>query len=102
MGAGEVMWGRGKGQQEIGGENAYLVPHKDLALLRAALARGVKVQLLTNSLASTDMLLVNAAYAKSRPALAELGVALYEMKPHGASRASFNLDPRSMYLDTEA
>jgi putative cardiolipin synthase len=121
-----------KARQEIVGENAYLVPHEDLTLLRAALARGVKVQLLTNSLATTDVLLVNAAYAKSRPALAEMGVALYEMKPYGASRSlyvarpatshahlalhgkaavfdreivflgSFNLDPRSMYLDTEA
>jgi putative cardiolipin synthase len=118
-------------QHEIVGENAYLVPHEDLRTLRAALARGVKVQLLTNSLATTDVVLVNAAYSKSRPALAELGVALYEMKPYAVSRelyvarpasqahlalhgkaavfdraivflGSFNLDPRSMYLDTEA
>jgi putative cardiolipin synthase len=121
-----------RAREEIVGENAYLVPHENLALLRATLARGVKVRLLTNSLASTDVVLVNAAYAKSRPTLAELGVALYEMKPYGTSRAlyvarpahsrahlalhgkaavfdrevvflgSFNLDPRSMYLDTEA
>jgi putative cardiolipin synthase len=119
-------------RSEIVGENAYLVPHEDLRLLRASIGRGVRVQLLTNSLASTDVVAVNAGYAKSRPGMAELGVGLYEMKPWGASRAlyvarpaqsrarlalhgkaavfdrevvflgSFNLDPRSMYLDTEA
>jgi putative cardiolipin synthase len=119
-------------RREIVAENAYLVPHEDLALMRATLRRGVKIQVLTNSLASTDVLAINAAYSKSRPVLAELGVGLYEMKPNAASRnlyvarpalsrahlalhgkaavfdgevvflGSFNLDPRSMYLDTEA
>jgi putative cardiolipin synthase len=118
-------------KQEIIGENAYLVPHKDLVLTRELLARGVALRILTNSLASTDVVLVNAAYSKSRPALVDAGVALFEMKPFAASRSlyvadpsscahlalhgkaavfdrsivflgSFNLDPRSMYLDTEA
>ena len=116
---------------EIVGENAYLVPHEDLRLTRELLARGVKLQLLTNSLATTDVVAINAAYAKSRPELVDLGVSLYEMKPYASSRSlyvanpashahlalhgkaavfdrkivflgSFNLDPRSMYLDTEA
>jgi putative cardiolipin synthase len=119
-------------KQQIVAENAYLIPHDDLTMLRALRARGVEVQLLTNSLASNDVVLVNAAYSKTRPAVARLGAALYEMKPWAASRAlyiarpttshahlalhgkaavfdreivflgSFNLDPRSMYLDTEA
>lgn len=118
-------------RDEIVGENAYLVPHRDLALVRELVGRGVKLELLTNSLATTDVVLVNAAYSKSRPWLTALGMALYEMKPYGTARAlyvarpasharlalhakvavfdravvllgSFNLDPRSMYLDTEA
>ena len=101
-------------------------------MLRSLRARGVQVQILTNSLATTDVVAVNAAYATSRPALVKAGVALYEMKPNAGSRqlyvarpdgssarlglhakaavfdhevvflGSFNLDPRSMYLDTEA
>jgi putative cardiolipin synthase len=111
-------------RREIIGENAYLVPHKELGLIRAALGRGVKVQLLTNSLTGTDV-----TAGDSRPA--GPGVGLYEMNPFGASRAlyvarpasrshlalhgkalvfdreiiflgSYNLDPRSMDLDTEA
>src|SRR6185503_15934117 len=74
---------------EIVGENAYLVPHEDLGLVRELVGRGVKLRLLTNSLATTDVVLVNAAYAKSRPRLTELGVALYEMKPFAASRALY-------------
>jgi putative cardiolipin synthase len=117
--------------REIVGENAYLVPHADLRLTRELLARGVELRLLTNSLATTDVIAVNAAYAKSRPHLVDVGVSLYEMKPYAGSRSlyianpasrahlalhgkaavfdrkvvflgSFNLDPRSMYLDTEA
>ena len=87
--------------------------------------------MLTNSLASTDVVPVNAHYASARPQLARLGVELYEMKPWAASRelylahatsskahlalhgkaavfdrktvfvGSFNLDPRSAVLDTE-
>lgn len=119
-------------RHELVGENAYLIPHASLSVVRGLLGRGVRVQLLTNSLATTDVVAVNAAYAKSRASLAEAGVSLYEMKPWAASRAlyiagaarsrahlalhgkaavfdrsvvflgSFNLDPRSMYLDTEA
>jgi len=119
-------------RQQVVAENAYLIPHDDLTMLRSLRARGVEVQILTNSLASNDVVLVNAAYSKTRPAIARLGAALYEMKPWAVSRAlyiaqpttshahlalhakaavfdreivflgSFNLDPRSMYLDTEA
>ncbi len=119
-------------RHEVVVENAYLIPQEDLTMLQALRARNVQVRILTNSLATTDVVAVNAAYAKSRPALAKSGVALYEMKPQAASRelyvappeasrarlalhgkaavfdgevvflGSFNLDPRSMYLDTEA
>jgi putative cardiolipin synthase len=118
-------------RHEIVAENAYLLPHKDMPAIRALRDRGVRLQLLTNSLASTDEVAVNAAYAKARPSLVELGVSLHELKPFAASRelyvarptvsrarlalhgkaavfdrstvllGSFNLDPRSLNLDTE-
>jgi putative cardiolipin synthase len=118
-------------QNEIVAENAYLVPKPDAPGVRQLLQRGVSLRFLTNSLATTDEVAVNAMYAKARPTMAELGVALYEMKPWAASRelyiarstkskahlalhgkaavfdrqtvllGSFNLDPRSAHLDTE-
>ncbi|MCW5624142.1 MAG: phospholipase D family protein, partial [Burkholderiales bacterium] len=55
----------------IGGVNAFT----DLSL------SGVKITVLTNSLAATDVAAVHAGYAKRRRALLEAGVTLYEMKP---------------------
>ncbi len=43
--------------------------------------RGVKIRVLTNSLAATDVSAVHAGYAKRRSALLESGVRLYELKP---------------------
>ena len=42
--------------------------------------RGIKVQVLTNSLDATDSPYVHAGYAKRREALLKAGVTLYEMK----------------------
>ena len=50
-------------------------------LLKSLVDRGVKVRVLTNSLAATDVPLVHAGYAKYRPALLKHGVTLYELKP---------------------
>ena len=119
-------------EHEVVVENAYLIPQqKNAPGYRELRERGVTVRLLTNSLASTDVVPVNAHYANTRPQLAELGIELYEMKPWAASRelyiahatrskahlalhgkaavfdrktvfvGSFNLDPRSAVLDTE-
>jgi putative cardiolipin synthase len=89
--------------------------------------RGVKISVLTNSLAATDVVAVHGAYAKYRKPLLESGVALYELRPEiirdgpslfgsrGASLhtkaftvddetgfvGSFNFDPRSASLNTE-
>jgi putative cardiolipin synthase len=119
-------------RHEVVAENAYLLPQqKNAPGYRELRERGVTVRLLTNSLASTDVVAVNAHYSSTRPELARLGVELYEMKPWAASRqlhiahadtsrahlalhgkaavfdrctvvvGSFNLDPRSAALDTE-
>jgi cardiolipin synthase C len=109
----------------------YFVPGEAGAEALARMAeRGVKVCVLTNSLAANDVKSVHIGYAKRRPRLLRGGVQLYELKPEASpivrragevgsgakaglhaktyavdGRAifvgSFNLDPRSSKLNTE-
>lgn len=105
----------------------YFVPGAALsATLGEKVAAGVRVSVLTNSLAATDVALVHAGYARYRQVLLDGGVQLFELKTlhrkrmslTGSSRASlhtkavvvdgergfvgsFNLDPRSAQLNTE-
>ncbi|RKK02695.1 phospholipase D family protein [Pseudoroseomonas wenyumeiae] len=105
----------------------YFVPGEGgMAMFEALVKRGVKVTVVTNSLAATDVVAVHAGYARYRPRLLELGVTLFELKrttkrnggvfgSKGASLhtkalaidgemvfvGSFNLDPRSARLNTE-
>ena len=112
--------------------SAYFVPGKRFSKALQQLARmGVRVRILTNSQAATDVVLVHSAYVKYRRRLLRSGVKLYELKPEystqgeprvrglaGSSRASlhsktlavdeerifvgsFNFDPRSVRLNTE-
>lgn len=101
------------------------------AALAAVARRGVQVRLLTNSLSSSDESAVQAGYAKRRPDLLRAGVKIYELKPTAVKEAremhrsfgssssaglhaktfavdgerifvgSFNLDQRSLLLNTE-
>jgi len=109
----------------------YFVPGSEGVDAFAAMAgRGVKVTVLTNSLAATDVAAVHAGYARRRKPLLEAGVKLFEMKREasgatthdraltGSSASSlhaktfsvdrsrvfvgsFNFDPRSARLNTE-
>jgi putative cardiolipin synthase len=109
----------------------YFVPGEaGTAALTALVKRGVRVRVLTNSLASTDVKSVHAGYIKHRKELLQAGVQLFELKPDASTierragkigrgskaglhaktytvdgRAifvgSFNLDPRSTELNTE-
>jgi putative cardiolipin synthase len=110
----------------------YFVPGDEgVAFFRSLVKEGVRVRILTNSLASNDVGIVHAGYARYRPALLKAGVELYEARPSpnrkekktasgvtGSSRASLhakafvfdrryvfigslNLDPRSSRLNTE-
>lgn len=105
----------------------YFVPGTPgLAFLRRLRARGVAVEVLTNSLAATDVLAVHSGYAPYRKRLLDAGVTLYEQKPRGVQDSSlfgssgaslhtkafvvdddagfigsFNIDPRSISLNTE-
>jgi putative cardiolipin synthase len=60
----------------------YVVPGDDgLATIRDLRARDVRVRVLTNSLASTDVPIVHSAYRKYREPLLEAGVELHEVRP---------------------
>ncbi|MFI5318052.1 MAG: phospholipase D family protein [Myxococcota bacterium] len=112
-------------------ENAYFVPREHGVELSATLhARGVTLRVLTNSLASNDVLAVHSGYEKYRDDLLENGAEIYELRPDSSmtklraspvstkSRAalhskamvvdrryvvigSYNLDPRSADINTE-
>ncbi|MGH7353056.1 MAG: phospholipase D family protein [Candidatus Rokuibacteriota bacterium] len=59
----------------------YFVPGESgVALLRGMRERGVRVWILTNSLASTDVAAVHSGYQRYRRPLLEAGVELYEAK----------------------
>jgi len=110
----------------------YFVPGDGgTAALEKLAQSGVKVRVLTNSLAVTDVPPVHAGYAKRRCDLLQAGVKLYEFKPSGAEPkgeaksktgsssggqlhaktfaldrerifvGSFNFDQRSAHLNTE-
>jgi putative cardiolipin synthase len=71
-------------QRELFIVSPYFIPEaKGLELFRELRARGVRVVVLTNSLASTDVAAVHAGYKRYRKPLLECGVELYELKPQG-------------------
>lgn len=110
---------------------AYFVPGKPGTNWLSELAREKRVQILTNALDATDVLVVHAGYTKYRRALLKAGVELFELKrrgdkvsgkeelkPLGLSGSSlhaktividdhkvfvgsFNFDPRSALLNCE-
>ena len=60
----------------------YFVPGDGgVARLRGLVERGVRVTVLTNSLAATDVGAVHAGYQRYREGLLEAGVNLYELRP---------------------
>jgi putative cardiolipin synthase len=117
-------------QKELLMESAYFVPRdRGVEAFKQLIDRGVSIRVLTNSLASNDVIAAHAGYARRRKATIEAGVELYEYRPdsmvsktrawRGESKAalhtkaivfdreavfigSFNLDPRSGSINTEA
>lgn len=114
---------------DLGVISPYFVPgEKGVEILTTTVANGARVRVLTNSLAANDVSAVHGGYSRSRPALLEGGVQLWELKPTpgvtgrhsllGSSGASlhtkalvadsrrvfvgsYNLDPRSTWLNCE-
>ena len=59
----------------------YFVPgEKMMQTLRAVRAQGVRIRLLTNSLASNDAPLAHVGYARYRRELLDIGIELHEMR----------------------
>ncbi len=116
-------------QHEVILVSPYFIPGaKGLRWLGQLKARGVRVRVLTNSLNATDVAAVHGGYARYRHRLLRAGIEIHELKNsarvrfesafRGSSRASlhtkavvvdghlafigsFNLDPRSTWLNTE-
>jgi putative cardiolipin synthase len=66
----------------------YFIPgDQGVAWLRGLVDRGVRVTVLTNSLAATDVGAVHSGYQRYREALLEGGVVLYELKPEAVQQA---------------
>jgi putative cardiolipin synthase len=119
-------------QNELLIVSPYFVPSEDGRRHLAEMqARGVRIAVLTNSLASTDVPAAHAGYARHRTELLRSGVELYEVRPepgqphlrshrwkHASSSSlhakiivqdrkrvivgSLNQDPRSQLHNTEA
>ena len=69
-------------ERELDIVSPYFVPGSaGTESLAAVPARGVRLRILTNSLAATDVGAVHAGYAKRRKDLLRHGVRLYELKP---------------------
>ena len=74
-------------QKSVTIESPYLVTTPlSQGLFRDAIARGVRVRILTNSLASTDNYEAFSGYQRERDALMRLGVEIYEFKPDAEVR----------------
>jgi putative cardiolipin synthase len=111
--------------------NAYLIPDELMMdNARNLIQKGVKIKVITNSLASQDVPAVNSHYGPWRKPILDAGVELYELRPDAAIKAqtdtppivsgfiglhskasvvdrsrvyigSFNLDPRARDYNTE-
>jgi len=118
-------------QEELLLSSPYFIPGEGfLAGLEEFTGRGVHVKILTNSLASTNHAIVHSAYKKYRRPVVEKGGELYEARVDAAAKSfydtppvhskhlglhskvivvdrhrvyvgSLNLDPRSIYINTE-
>ena len=109
----------------------YFIPHEDFySAVPDLISRGVRVVVLTNSLGSTNQTIVHSGYKKHRRNVIKMGVELFELRHDAVARPKFdtppvkakalglhakyfiidrrfafvgslNLDPRSIYINTE-
>lgn len=71
----------------------YLIPGKGgLELVRYLTANGVRVVILTNSLASTNHVAVHGAYSRHRKPLLRAGAEIYEVRANAVSAGDDNDD----------
>lgn len=117
-------------QSELLIESAYFIPvDRGVAKIKELRERDVRIRVLTNSLASNDVIAAFAGYSARREELLKMGVEIYELRPepgpvrkrlfgYGSKAGlhtkaivfdrkdvfvgSFNLDARSALINTEA
>jgi putative cardiolipin synthase len=70
-------------------------------LFRDAVARGVRVRILTNSLSVTDNVMAFSGYRRSRKDLLRTGVEVYELKPDADVQASIMNGPLRFRFTTK-
>ncbi|MCG7985178.1 MAG: phospholipase D family protein [Candidatus Thiodiazotropha lotti] len=69
-------------EKEILIESPYLImPEGGFEFFSGLLSKGVKIAIITNSLASTDNLQAYSGYHKQKQRLLDLGISIYEFKP---------------------
>jgi putative cardiolipin synthase len=91
----ELMKKLGQPEKSFDIVSPYFVPGDQGTPLLADLAkRGVKVRVLTNSLASSDESIVHAGYMKRRRDLLLAGVQLYELKPTATNEKDLKVPGR--------
>ena len=79
----------GQARQELLIISPYFVPGPDMKqAFASALARGVKIRVLTNSLASNDAPVAHVGYARHREELLAMGIGLYELRSEQAGLGS--------------
>jgi cardiolipin synthase C len=118
-------------RQEVLISSPYFIPDREFVReLGELIDRGVRVAIVTNSLASNNHAVAHTGYKHWRKAVLELGVELYELRPDAATKDRYatapfevralglhskavvidgrsvfigspNIDPRSMKLNTE-
>jgi putative cardiolipin synthase len=118
-------------QHELLISTPYFIPDEDFyQAVPELISRGVRIVILTNSLGSTNHPIVHSGYKKHRKKVLEMGVELFEMRHDATARGKFdtppvqsrtfglhakymvidrrftfvgslNLDPRSIYINTE-
>jgi putative cardiolipin synthase len=76
--------------------NAYIIPKQNFVdEIKQLTGRGVRVRILTNSLASHDVPAVNSHYQKWRKPIIETGAELYELRPDPAIKSLVDTQPVS-------
>lgn len=106
-----------RAKKSINIQSPYLITTKvSQQLFLEAVKRGVEVNILTNSLSSTDNLEAFSGYQREREKLLKIGIHIYEFKPNAAVRYKimtgalqkkmnftpiFGLHAKSMVIDQE-
>ncbi|WP_298925106.1 phosphatidylserine/phosphatidylglycerophosphate/cardiolipin synthase family protein [uncultured Ramlibacter sp.] len=79
-----AMW---TARQEVVVSSPYLIPREmGMELIRGLAQQGVKMSILTNSMAANDSIFVHTGYARYRPEMLRHGVDLYELSPARSGR----------------